>query len=263
MPQDWIGAPLGHPRPCLRCLGQRRHGGGLSAPRSPQDQLTWSVVAIGKLSGASARRGALGPRRLAGPAGKGGAVAWRVGMWRILPLLRSAARLASRRSPPACPQRRCAAAVGRSGGASRGRPQTPFPPPPPGAGSRQHRCLRGRRHLPRLHLSCRVDRCGRHGGGPLPGAACGGEAGAPADEAEQARAYVAWLCHHVLNPHTMRPCTLSYPQRATARTPCASSGEGQGEHDGSGASHGLSAGEVCACTVVEYVASLGTMHCVV
>ena len=135
--------------------------------------------------------------------------------------------------------------------------------PPPGAGSRQHRYLRGRRHLPRLHLSCRVDRCGRHGGGPLPGAACGGEAGAPADEAEQARAYVAWLCHHVLNPHTMRSCTLSYPQRATARTPCASSGEGQGEHDGSGASHGLSAGEVCACTVVEYVASLGTMHCVV
>ena len=210
----------------------------------------------------------LGPpgRARAEAAGGAGGEGRRRGMarWYVAhpppPPLGSPARLAQVASSE---QRRCAAAVGRSGGASRGRPQTPFPPPPPGAGSRQHRCLRGRRHLPRLHLSCRVDRCGRHGGGPLPGAACGGEAGAPADEAEQARAYVAWLCHHVLNPHTMRPCTLSYPQRATARTPCASSGEGQGEHDGSGASHGLSAGEVCACTVVEYVASLGTMHCVV
>ena len=91
----------------------------------------------------------------------------------------------------------------------------------------------------------------------MAGAACGGEAGAPADEAEQARAYVAWLCRHALNPHTMRPCTLPYPQRATARIP-SSSGELQGERGMErallgAASHGLSAGEVCACTVVEYI----------
>ena len=48
-------------------------------------------------------------------------------------------------------------------------------------------------------------------------AACGGEAGAPADEAQQARAYVAWLCRHALNLHTEWPCTLP----VTARTPCA------------------------------------------
>ena len=48
-------------------------------------------------------------------------------------------------------------------------------------------------------------------------AACGGEAGAPADEAQQARAYVAWLCRHALNLHTEWPCTLT----VTARTPCA------------------------------------------
>eukprot|EP00964_Phaeocystis_antarctica_P053796 scaffold31602_cov39-Phaeocystis_antarctica.AAC.1 len=54
----------------------------------------------------------------------------------------------------------------------------------------------------------------------MAGAARGGEAGAPrprAGEAQQARAYVAGPSRHALNPHTERPCTLPYPQRATAR----------------------------------------------
>eukprot|EP00964_Phaeocystis_antarctica_P013886 scaffold7616_cov69-Phaeocystis_antarctica.AAC.2 len=46
------------------------------------------------------------------------------------------------------------------------------------------------------------------------GAARGGEAGATADEAQQARAYVAWPSRHALNPLTERPCALPYPRRA-------------------------------------------------
>ena len=47
----------------------------------------------------------------------------------------------------------------------------------------------------------------------------------PAGEAQQARAYVTWPSRNALNPHTERPCTPPYPQRATARcarvvTPC-------------------------------------------
>ena len=75
VPQDAIGAPLGHPGPSLSCPGQRpdtvEDG---RAPRSPQDWLTWAVGATGQLSGASARRRELGPRRVAGAAEKGGSV---------------------------------------------------------------------------------------------------------------------------------------------------------------------------------------------
>eukprot|EP00964_Phaeocystis_antarctica_P048197 scaffold27891_cov43-Phaeocystis_antarctica.AAC.2 len=51
----------------------------------------------------------------------------------------------------------------------------------------------------------------------MAGAARGGEAGAPAGEAQQARASVAWPSRRALNLHTERPCTPPYPQRATAR----------------------------------------------
>ena len=140
------------------------------------------------------------------------------GGWRGL--RRRAARAAGARvlgaglPPPQHPGRkgRCATCwpLGRRLARSR-------PPPPPGGGLRRHRRHRGRRHLPRRHLFSSVDRCGGRPGLHMAGAACGGEAGALADEAEQARAYVAWLCRHALNPHTERPCTLP----VTARTPCA------------------------------------------
>ena len=170
--------------------------------------LLWSLSgATGQLSGASACRRALGPRRAAGAARKGGACCGGSGAWRRSSPT-SAARLASRRLP----RRRKGAVLPLGQRLARSRP-----PPPPGGGLRRHRRPRGRRHLPRRHLLSSVDRCGGRPGLHMAGAACGGEAGALADEAEQARAYVAWLCRHALNPHTERPCTLP----VTARTPCA------------------------------------------
>ena len=40
VPQDGIGARLGHPRPSLRCPGQPRAAGAPPRPPNPQDQLT-------------------------------------------------------------------------------------------------------------------------------------------------------------------------------------------------------------------------------
>ena len=117
--------------------------------------LLWSLSgATGQLSGASACRRALGPRRAAGAAGKGGACCGGSGAWRRSSPT-SAARLASRSAQVAAQaQRRCELPLGRRLARSR-------PPPPPGGGSRRQRRLRGRRHLPHRHLFSLVDRCGR------------------------------------------------------------------------------------------------------
>ena len=103
----------------------------------------------GSSPGASACRRALGPRRLVGAAGRGGtccAGSGRSGRW-----IRNVGRPA-RLGRSAAQARHGADPVDRSAVAPRA--------PPPGAGSRRHRPLRGRRHLPgRQHLFSPVDRC--------------------------------------------------------------------------------------------------------
>ena len=87
VPQDGIGARLGHPRPSLRCPGQPRAAGAPPRPPNPQDQLTSTADGSGQLSWSLARRRALEPRRTVGATGRSGAAAWRDGVWPILPLL--------------------------------------------------------------------------------------------------------------------------------------------------------------------------------
>jgi len=124
VPQDGFGAPLGHPGPPLSCPRQPRHGGGRTAPRSPQSRLTWAVGVTGKLF---LRR--LGPPRARAEAGGGGGGEGR---------RRGIARWCVGRSPPplVSPDRlaqvasRCKGALlpltcGRSGGASRARRRLP------------------------------------------------------------------------------------------------------------------------------------------
>ena len=66
VPQDGIGARLGHPRPSLRCPGQPRAAGAPPRPPNPQDQLTSTADGSGQLSWSLARRRALEPRRTVG-----------------------------------------------------------------------------------------------------------------------------------------------------------------------------------------------------
>ena len=208
VPQDATRAPLGHPWPSLSCHGQRRH---VEDGRNPPPSAKLAHL-VGRRHRAALRCLGLPGHARAEAAGGGGGEGRRV-----LPGLECLAQVSPHRSSPAHLAQhrrkgRCATCwpLGRRLARSR-------PPPPPGGGLRRHRRHRGRRHLPRRHLFSSVDRCGGRPGLHMAGAACGGEAGALADEAEQARAYVAWLCRHALNPHTERPCTLP----VTARTPCA------------------------------------------
>ena len=162
VPQDAIGAPLGHPGPSLSYPGQPRHVEDGRAP--PQSARLAHLV--GRRHRAALRRLGLPARARAEAAGGGGGQGRRVlrGEGRYNDgIERSAARLTSRRSLP----RRKDAVLTlccRSGGASHGR----RPPPPPGGGSRQHRRLRGRRHLPRRHLFSSVDRCEQRSTSPPP-----------------------------------------------------------------------------------------------
>ena len=148
VPQDGIGARLGHPRPSLRCPGQPRAAGAPPRPPNPQDQLTSTADGSGQLSWSLARRRALEPRRTVGATGRSGAAAWRDGVWPILPLLLcSSARLAQ----VACAgvAALCCACARRC--LRRGRPPRRRPP------SVQARASTGasgaRRHLPHRHPS--------------------------------------------------------------------------------------------------------------
>jgi len=128
--------PLGHRGPSLSSPGQRRALGAHRAPRRPHDQLAARPAPADSSPGASARRRALGPRRVVRATGRGGACCEgsdRSGRW------------GRRVGRPA--------RLGRSLRRRKAlywvcRPLGEAPAPPPGAGSRRHRRLRGRRHLP-------------------------------------------------------------------------------------------------------------------
>jgi len=91
-----LEAPLGHPGPSRPvALDSPEQPAPPLAPRTPQDQLTWTADGSSQLSWSLARRRALGPRRAVGATGRGGAAAWRDGVWsRSPPPLTSPARLA-------------------------------------------------------------------------------------------------------------------------------------------------------------------------
>eukprot|EP00964_Phaeocystis_antarctica_P043796 scaffold25125_cov36-Phaeocystis_antarctica.AAC.1 len=74
-------APLGHPGPSCSCPGQPRAHGAPRAPRRPPDQLAARPALADSSAGDSARRRALGPRRVVRATGRGGAVRWSVGGW--------------------------------------------------------------------------------------------------------------------------------------------------------------------------------------
>ena len=139
LPDVRMGAfqtPLGHRGPSLSSPGQRRALGAHRAPRRPHDQLAARPAPADSSPGASARRRALGPRRVVRATGRGGACCegsdrscrWGRRVGRPARLGRSL-------------RRRKALYWGC-------RPLGEAPAPPPGAGSRRHRRLRGRRHLP-------------------------------------------------------------------------------------------------------------------
>jgi len=65
--------PLGHRGPSFSSPGQRRALGAHRAPRRPHDQLAARPAPADSSPGASARRRALGPRRVVRATGRGGA----------------------------------------------------------------------------------------------------------------------------------------------------------------------------------------------
>ena len=143
MPQDGIGAPLGHPAPSLRCHGQRRHVEDGRGPPPPAGL----AHLVGRRHRAALR--CLGPpaRARAEAAGGGGGEGRRRDMarlWVARSPPTSSARLASRRSL----RRRKGAVSCRPGGASRARacppaswwrlapaPAPPWPTPPSSSAS--------------------------------------------------------------------------------------------------------------------------------
>ena len=147
--------PLGHRGPSLSSPGQRRALGAHRAPRRPHDQLAARPAPADSSPGASARRRALGPRRVVRATGRGGACCEgsdRPGRWgrRVGRPARLGRSL----------RRRTALYWGCRplGGA-----------PPPGAGSRRHRRLRGRRHLPlRQPLRRSIGASSQHAPSPPP-----------------------------------------------------------------------------------------------
>ena len=105
VPQDGIGAPLGHPAPSLRCHGQRRHVEDGRGPPPPAGLAHLGGrrhrAASSQMPRPAGARSPLRPRRLAhglaGAAGKGGACcrgsdAWRKLAQVLIPHLVSQAR---------------------------------------------------------------------------------------------------------------------------------------------------------------------------
>ena len=67
-----LEAPLGHPGPSRPvALDSPEQPAPPLAPRTPQDQLTWTADGSSQLSWSLARRRALGPRQAVGATGKG------------------------------------------------------------------------------------------------------------------------------------------------------------------------------------------------
>ena len=138
-----IGAfqtPLGHRGPSLSSPGQRRALGAHHAPRRPHDQLAARPSPADSSPGASARRRALGPRRVVRATGRDGAVRWSVGGWPEV-----VGQIG--RPPPLGRSLRRRKGV-HSDRVNRRWRRAEVPPPLPGAGSCRRQRLRGRRHLP-------------------------------------------------------------------------------------------------------------------
>ena len=129
-----LEAPLGYPGPSPSCPGQPRAAGAppssLYAPSPPATRKISSpgrpTPSSGQLSWSSARLRALGPRRAVGVTGRGGAAAWRDGVWRrSFPHLASPA-LRLGRSPAQAQRRYAVPALGGAFGA--GAPIAAAPP---------------------------------------------------------------------------------------------------------------------------------------